>query len=227
MAQHSENDSKLDVLRSDLISASLARDALRFGSFTLKSGRQSPYFFNSGLLSTGPLLSLLASAYALLIAQEGYEFDVLFGPAYKGIVLSGATALCLHQDHGLDVGYAYNRKEVKAHGEGGWVVGEDTKGKRVLILDDVVTAGTAIREAIEGVKAAGGEVVGVVLMLDREELGGRKGTTSAVKELEEELGSKVRAVITMRGLMAWLEQQGRLKELESMKNYWEKYGIKE
>jgi orotate phosphoribosyltransferase len=187
---------------------------------------QSPYFFNSGLLSTGPLLSTLASAYAALIASSFPKFDVLFGPAYKGISLASATALCLYREQNISVGFAFNRKEMKTHGEGGSMIGADMDGKKVLVLDDVMTAGTAVREAISSIKVAGGEVIGVVLCLDREEVG--PGGTSAVKELENELGEgrKVKAVVRMQDLMDWLEKEGKHEELESMKNYWSQYGVK-
>jgi len=222
--------------REEFIASSLSIGALKFGSFILKSGRSSPYFFNAGLLCSGPLLNSLASAYATLIATQYPKdsFDVLFGPAYKGIALAGATALCLHRDHGISVSYAFNRKEVKTHGEGGWVVGADLKGKRVLILDDVITAGTAIREAIGGIQKEGGTIMGVVVALDREEVGGgvepAPGGKSAVKDVDETyLGGKgsVKAVVRMRDLMVWLEKNGQTESLASMRSYWEKYGVKD
>ncbi|KAG8932051.1 orotate phosphoribosyltransferase [Tulasnella sp. 418] len=157
------------------------------------------------------------------------EFDVLFGPAYKGITLAGATALCLHRDHNISVSYAFNRKEAKTHGEGGWVVGAPLNGKRVLILDDVITAGTAIREAVDGIRKEGGKVVGVVVCLDREEVGPNEGTTSAVQDVETNVlngEGPVKAVVRMRDLMKWLENEGLTTELESMKNYWNRYGVK-
>ena len=198
--------------------------------------RTSPYFFNAGLLCSGQLLNDLASAYATLIATEYPQdsFDVLFGPAYKGIALAGATALCLHRDYNTSVSYAFNRKEAKTHGEGGWVVGADLKGKRVLILDDVITAGTAIREAIDGINREGGTVVGVVVALDREEVGGGievlPGGKSAVKDVDEtflEGKGAVKAVVRMRDLMVWLKGEGRTDDLKSMQAYWEQYGVKD
>lgn len=208
--------------------------ALKFGSFTLKSGRTSPYFFNAGLLSTGPLLYTLASAYASTISNSLSsstsplpKFDVLFGPAYKGISLAACTALLLHKEHNLDVGFAYDRKEVKDHGEGGSMVGVSVEGKKVLILDDVMTAGTAIRGAIDLITKHGGEVIGVVLILDREEVG--KEGRSTVKEVEDIVGGpgRVTAILKMRDLMLWLEKSGQNESLGSMREYWEKYGIKE
>jgi len=221
----------LDKYQNDLIEHSMAVGALKFGSFTLKSGRQSPYFFNAGLLADGRVLDTLCTAYAKTIAESlkaGLpEFDILFGPAYKGIPFAACTALLLHRDHGIDVGYAYDRKEAKDHGEGGVTVGAPVKGKRVLILDDVATAGTAIRGAIDIVKREGGFVVGAVLLLDREEVG-REGQ-SMIDEVEGILSGKgsVPTILKMRHLMTWLERHGRTEELKHMQEYWEQYGVKE
>ncbi|KIO33699.1 hypothetical protein M407DRAFT_240894 [Tulasnella calospora MUT 4182] len=235
-ANQEEQRDPMEGFRSIFISDALSIGALKFGSFALKSGRSSPYFFNAGLLCSGPLLDTLASSYAALIATQypRDSFDVLFGPAYKGIALAGATALCLHRDHAISVSYAYNRKEAKTHGEGGWVVGAELKGKRVLILDDVITAGTAIRQAIDGITNEGGTVVGVVVALDREEVGGGievvPGGKSAVKDVDDTfLGGKgaVKAVVRMRDLIAWLDKNGRQDDVVSMQAYWEKYGVKD
>ncbi|EPQ53679.1 orotate phosphoribosyltransferase [Gloeophyllum trabeum ATCC 11539] len=224
----------LQPYQNELIAKSMSVGALKFGSFTLKSGRTSPYFFNAGLLSTGPLLYTLASAYASTISNSLSsstsplpKFDVLFGPAYKGISLAACTALLLHKEHNLDVGFAYDRKEVKDHGEGGSMVGVSVEGKKVLILDDVMTAGTAIRGAIDLITKHGGEVIGVVLILDREEVG--KEGRSTVKEVEDIVGGpgRVTAILKMRDLMLWLEKSGQNESLGSMREYWEKYGIKE
>ncbi|KAH9835344.1 orotate phosphoribosyltransferase [Rhodofomes roseus] len=223
--------SSLDKYQNDLIEHSMAVGALKFGSFTLKSGRLSPYFFNAGLLADGPVLDTLCTAYAKTIADSlkaGLpQFDILFGPAYKGIPFAACTALLLHRDHGIDVGYAYDRKEAKDHGEGGVMVGAPVKGKRVLVLDDVATAGTAIRGAIDVVKREGGNVVGAVLLLDREEVG-REGK-SMIEEVEGILSGKgsVPTILKMRHLMTWLEQHGRTEELKSMQEYWEQYGVKD
>jgi len=225
----------LECYQTQLVNDSLTAGALKFGSFTLKSGRVSPYFFNAGLISTGPLLNTLCTAYAHTIAKalsaprptQLPKFDVLFGPAYKGISLAAITAVLLHTQHQIDVGFAYDRKEAKDHGEGGRMVGIPVAGKRVLILDDVMTAGTAVRGAIEMIRQAGGEVVGVILALDREEIG-HEGK-SAVKELEEELGGegRVMAILRMRDLIAWLRSKGRDEDIERMQTYWEQFGIKE
>ncbi|EPS96879.1 hypothetical protein FOMPIDRAFT_1129505 [Fomitopsis schrenkii] len=220
----------LEKYQSDLIEHSMAAGALKFGFFTLKSGRLSPYFFNAGLLADGPVLDSLCTAYAKTIAdalKAGLpQFDILFGPAYKGIPFAACTALLLHRDHGIDVGYAYDRKEAKDHGEGGVTVGAPVKGKRVLILDDVATAGTAIRGAIDIVVREGGNVVGAVLLLDREEVG--KEGNSMIDEVEGILSGKgsVPTILKMRHLMAWLEQHGRNEELANMRQYWEQYGVK-
>ncbi|KAI0747017.1 orotate phosphoribosyltransferase [Daedaleopsis nitida] len=221
----------LQKYQTELIEHSLSAGALLFGSFTLKSGRLSPYFFNAGLLASGPVLDTLCSAYAATIAgalQSSLPpFDVLFGPAYKGIPLAAGTALLLHREHQIGVGFAYDRKEAKNHGEGGVLVGTPVKGKRVVILDDVATAGTAIRGAIDLVQREGGEVVGAVLLLDRQEMG--KEGRSTIAEVEELLGGKGRVptILTMKDLMLWLKAQGRTEELEKMQEYWEKYGAKE
>ncbi|KAF9020197.1 orotate phosphoribosyltransferase [Rhodocollybia butyracea] len=210
--------------------------ALKFGSFTLKSGRTSPYFFNAGLLSSGPILAVLSEAYAgtIVAAQQPSDsnisplpsFDVLFGPAYKGIPFAASTALTLHTAHSISVGFAYNRKEAKDHGEGGSIVGVPLNGQKVVILDDVMTAGTAVREAIELVRKEGGEVVGVVQCLDREEVG-KDGVSSTTKEVEELIGGRVKAILRMRDLIEWLAREGRTAEVGAMREYREKYGLKD
>ncbi|KAJ7512388.1 orotate phosphoribosyltransferase [Mycena galericulata] len=219
--------------QSDLIQHSMEIGALKFGSFTLKSGSVSPYFFNAGLLSSGPILAILSTAYAstIVAAQASTStplptFDVLFGPAYKGIPFAATTALMLHTQHDVSVGLAYDRKEVKDHGEGGNMVGVPVAGKKVVILDDVMTSGKAVRGAIDTVRAHGGEVVGVVQCLDREEIG-QDGASSTVKEIEGLIGQgRVQSILKMRDLIAWLEKNGMTEELASMKVYWDKYGLK-
>jgi orotate phosphoribosyltransferase len=185
------------------------------------------------LLSTGPILAALSNAYAETVVKSVSrthhpipQFDVLFGPAYKGIPFAATTALVLHTKHGMDVGFAHDRKEVKDHGEGGKMVGSDVRGKKVLILDDVMTSGKAVRGAIDMVKDAGGEVVGVVQMLNREEIGQDGGST--VKEVEGIIGGRpVVSILKMRDLMEWLQSKGMETELGSMKEYWNKYGLKD
>lgn len=215
--------------------ASPLRGVVSLVHVTRLGPRVSPYFFNAGLISTGPLLSSLGSAYSHTIANAlstpGSKrlpaFDVIFGPAYKGISLAAITAVLLHTQHNIDVGFAYDRKEAKDHGEGGRMVGVPVAGKRVLILDDVMTAGTAVRGALEMIRQAGGEVVGVVMALDREEIG-HEGK-SAIKELEAELGGegRVLAILRMRDLIAWLRDKGRYEDIERMEAYWEQFGVKE
>ena len=252
------SSSSLPPHKALLIKHAMSVDALKFGSFTLKSGRQSPYFFNAGLLCTGPILATLSAAYAQTIVDglKGYEesngseseasstsssslqagslppFDVLFGPAYKGIPFASTAALALFNQHSISVGFAYDRKEAKDHGEGGSLVGVAVKGKKVVILDDVMTSGKAIRGAIDKVVEAGGQVVGVVQALDREEVGGA-GTSvsgegrSTVQEIEDIVGKgRVVSILKMRDLMQWLEEQGYKGELEKMQEYRDKYGVK-
>lgn len=197
---------------------------LRFGEFTLKSGRTSPYFFNAGLFNSGHALAQLGRCYAQAIIDSGIEYDVLFGPAYKGIPVAAATVMALSIEHGQDVPYAFNRKEAKAHGEGGNIVGAPLAGQRVLIIDDVITAGTAIREAVDMIKAENAEPAGVLIALDRQEKG--QGELSAVQEVENDFGFKVSNIITMKNLIDYLsEDTSQADMLKLMKNYREQYGI--
>lgn len=179
----------------------LQHQVLKFGSFTLKSGRVSPYFFNLGQISSGGAMRRLAAAYAEALALDSVTFDVLFGPAYKGIPLSTAVA-CALAEQGRDVPYAYNRKEAKAHGEGGTLVGASLAGQKVVIVDDVLTAGTALREAVAMIRAAGGEPVAAVIALDRMERG--KGERSAVAEMEADTGVRVISLVSVREILAFL-----------------------
>jgi len=180
------------------IELALEREALRFGQFRLKSGRDSPYFFNAGLFSDGEAAATLGRCYAAAIVRSGLGFDMIFGPAYKGIPLATATAIGFAAHYGLTVPYAYNRKEAKEHGEGGLVVGAPLKG-RVLIVDDVITAGTAVRESLELIRRAGAEPVAVALALDREERG--QGDLSAVQELERDEGLRCVSIVTLSDLI--------------------------
>ena len=180
------------------IELALAREALRFGQFRLKSGRDSPYFFNAGLFSDGAAAAVLGRCYAAAIVRSGLEFDMIFGPAYKGIPLATAAAIALASHHGLTVPYAFDRKEAKEHGEGGVVVGAPLHG-RVLIVDDVITAGTAVRASLELIRRAGAEPVGVALALDREERG--RGDLSAVQELERVEALKCVSIVTLSDLI--------------------------
>ena len=196
----------MTALRDRFVAEMIERDVLKFGDFTLKSGRKSPYFFNLGSIDDGAGLSLLGSAYAQAIVDSHLPLpDVVFGPAYKGIPIAVATATALHTEHGRDVGVAYNRKEAKTHGEGGLLVGRAIRG-RVLIVDDVMTAGTAVTEAVDIVRAAGGELSGVLVALDRQEAIA-PGVT-AVTRMAAELGAPVFAIATLADVIAYLDRHG-------------------
>lgn len=209
--------------QQEFIEFALQREVLRFGEFTLKSGRISPYFFNAGLFNSGKALARLGRYYAQTIVDSGVQFDVLFGPAYKGIPLAAATAVALAEQHDIDVPYAFNRKEAKAHGEGGNIVGAPLQGK-VLIIDDVITAGTAIGEAMDIIEANGASPAGVVIALDRQEKG--KGELSAIQEVENNYGIPVHSIIQLELLIEYLSKQtGMEDKLEAVKAYRAQYGI--
>ncbi len=195
---------------------------LRFGEFKLKSGRTSPYFFNAGLFHSGKALSALGKFYADAIQQANLEFDVLFGPAYKGIPLVSTTAVALADRHNRDVPWSFNRKEAKDHGEGGNIVGAPLRG-RVLIIDDVMTAGTAIRESVELIRAAGATPCGVVIALDRQERG--QGERSAVQEVEQVLGLPVTSILKLTDLIAHLQARGDEQQLAALRQYRNEYGV--
>jgi orotate phosphoribosyltransferase len=196
---------------------------LRFGEFTLKSGRVSPYFFNAGLFNSGYALAELGSCYAQTILDENIDYDVLFGPAYKGIPLVAAIAYALSANHGIDMPYAFNRKEAKDHGEGGSIVGAELGGK-VLIVDDVITAGTAIREAVEIIKAAGATTSAVMIALDRQEKG--QSELSAIQEVQRDYGIDVFSIISMQDVIDYLSADSSAQEcLEAMQVYRSQYGI--
>lgn len=188
----------------DFIRLAIKYQALQFGAFTLKSGRLSPYFFNAGLFNTGAAIAALGRYYAAAIINSKVEFDMLFGPAYKGIPLAAATAVALADEYGKDMPYAYNRKEAKSHGEGGMIVGAPMVGK-VLIIDDVITAGTAIREVMTLIDAYGAEPAGVVVGLNRQERG--KGDLSAIQEVEQEFSIPVINIAAVEHIIAYLEEQ--------------------
>ncbi|MCB1687355.1 MAG: orotate phosphoribosyltransferase [Halioglobus sp.] len=196
-------------------------DVLKFGEFTLKSGRTSPYFFNAGAFASGEALAVLGRCYAQCIVDSGVQFDILLGPAYKGIPLAAATAVALADHHGRDVAFAYNRKEAKAHGEGGTLVGAPLRG-RVLVIDDVITAGTAVREVIGMIQTAGAELAGVVIGLDRQERGA--GELSAVQEVEKTQNVPVLSIINMAHIIAYLESADQ-GPLAAMQTYRERYGV--
>lgn len=209
---------------SDFVSFCLDLGVLRFGSFTLKSGRQSPYFFNAGLFNTGGAIAKLGRFYAQAIVDSAIPFDMLFGPAYKGIPLVTSAAVALADAHGRDLPWAFNRKEAKAHGEGGNIVGAALKG-RVLIVDDVITAGTAIRESVDIIRAAGATPAGIVLALDREEKG--KTELSAVQEIKAQFGLPVASIVRLADLIEHLRSAAGSKEtLTAIEKYRAEYGIR-
>lgn len=210
-------------LKLEFLELALEYRVLRFGSFTLKSGRVSPYFFNAGLFDSGRALACLGRCYAQAIVDSSIEFDMLFGPAYKGIPLASVTAAALAEHHGLDVPFAFNRKEVKDHGEGGAIIGAALEG-RVLILDDVITAGTAIREAAAIIARDGAKIAGVMVALDRQERG--TGELSAVQEVEKTLEIPVLALITLENLIDYLKsQENQEAKLDELCRYRSRYGV--
>ena len=213
----------MEKYQEDFLSFAIDIGVLKFGEFTLKSGRKSPYFFNSGLFNTGLSLSKLGSFYAQSIVASNIEFDMVYGPAYKGIPLASAMVVALANDFSKDVPYAFNRKEIKDHGEGGIIVGAPLKGK-VLIIDDVISAGTSVRESIDIIKAQGAEPAGVIIALDRQERG--KGDTTAIQEVENEFGIPVTSIVRLGNLINYLEQKGGSQQyVDAIKSYREKYGV--
>lgn len=213
----------MKAYQQDFLQFATDLGVLRFGDFTLKSGRASPYFFNAGLFQTGSALSRLGKFYAQAIADSGLAFDMLFGPAYKGIPLATAVAIALYEHHGKDYPYAFNRKEAKAHGEGGTIVGAPLRG-RVLVVDDVITAGTAIRESADIVAAAEATLAGVAISLDRQERG--TGSQSAVQEIESLYGI---SVISIVGLNEVIDHVGKhlddVELLGRVRAYRDQYGV--
>jgi len=210
------------------VDLALARSALRFGRFTLKSGRESPYFFNAGLFNDGESLATLGQCYAEALSRSALPFDMLFGPAYKGIPLVASTAIALAVQQGRNVPWAFNRKEAKDHGEGGQIVGTPLAGK-VVIVDDVITAGTAIRESVELIRRAGAEPVGVLLAVDRQERG--QGERSAVQEVEAEFGLRCVSLLTLTDLIDILADPNASRpalpaeQLAALREYRARYGI--
>jgi orotate phosphoribosyltransferase len=213
----------MKAYQREFIEFALEKQVLKFGEFTLKSGRKSPYFFNAGLFNTGSDLARLGRFYAAALADSGIEFDVLFGPAYKGIPIATTTAVALADHHNIDTPYCFNRKEAKAHGEGGSLVGSDLQG-RIMLVDDVITAGTAIRESMEIIQHQGADLAGVLVAIDRQEKG--KAELSAIQEVERDFGCRVTAIVSLSDLIAYLEEQGNASEhLESVKAYRAEFGI--
>jgi orotate phosphoribosyltransferase len=213
----------MHAYQREFIEFALAKKVLRFGEFTLKSGRISPYFFNAGLFNTGGDLAKLGRFYAQALVNSGIEFDVLFGPAYKGIPIATTTAVALADHHQRDVPYCFNRKETKTHGEGGQLVGSPLQGN-IMLVDDVITAGTAIRESMTIIQAQGANLAGVLIALDRQEKG--QGELSAIQEVERDFNTQVVAIITLNDLISYLEQQpNQTDSLNAIKRYRDNYGI--
>ncbi|PQZ94295.1 MULTISPECIES: orotate phosphoribosyltransferase [Pseudomonas] len=214
----------MQAYQRDFIRFAIDRGVLRFGEFTLKSGRTSPYFFNAGLFNTGSALAQLGRFYAAAIVESGISFDVLFGPAYKGIPLAAATAVALAEHHGQDLPWCFNRKEAKAHGEGGSLVGAPLKGD-VLIIDDVITAGTAIREVMQIIASQdGAKAAGVLIALNRQERG--NGELSAIQEVERDFGIPVVSIVSLNQVLQFLEDDPQLKQhLPAVQAYREQFGV--
>ena len=207
----------------DFISFALSAGVLRFGEFTLKSGRISPYFFNAGLFNTGEHLARLGRCYAQAIVDSGSNFDVLFGPAYKGIPLAAATSIALADHHQRNLPWCFNRKEAKDHGEGGNLVGAALSGD-IMVIDDVITAGTAIRESVEIIESAKATLSGIIIALDRQERG--RDQRSAIQEVEESLGITVISIVTLAHLLEYLQNTpGQQENLARITAYQQQYGV--
>lgn len=213
----------MKAYQRQFIEFALSKQVLKFGEFTLKSGRTSPYFFNAGLFNMGRDLALLGRFYAAALMDAAIEFDVLFGPAYKGIPIATTTAVALAEHHDRDVPYCFNRKEAKDHGEGGSLVGSPLVG-RIMLVDDVITAGTAIRESMDIISAQGASLAGVLIALDRQERG--RGELSAIQEVERDYACKVISIITLEDLITYLQEKPEMAEhLTAVQTYRDRYGV--
>lgn len=209
--------------QKEFIEFAIEKQVLKFGEFTLKSGRISPYFFNAGLFNTGRDLARLGRFYAAALQDSGIAYDLLFGPAYKGIPIATTTAVALSNDYDLDVPYCFNRKEAKTHGEGGSLVGSELAGK-IMLVDDVITAGTAIRESMDIINANNAQLAGVLIALDRQEKG--KAELSAIQEVERDYDAKVISIVQLADVVSYLETLPEMQQhLQSVKAYRAKYGI--
>ena len=213
----------MKAFQRDFLEFAIERGVLKFGEFTLKSGRVSPYFFNAGLFNRGGDLAKLGRFYADALMDAGVAFDVLFGPAYKGIPIATTTAVALADSHKLDVPYCFNRKEAKTHGEGGNLVGSPLEGK-VMLVDDVITAGTAIRESMTLIEQQQASLSGVLIALDRQERG--NGELSAIQEVERDFGTQVISIVSLADVVAYLTEKGGFdSEISAINTYRENYGI--
>lgn len=213
----------MQAYQREFIEFALERNVLKFGQFTLKSGRTSPYFFNAGMFNTGGDLAKLGQFYAQALVSSGIDFDVLFGPAYKGIPIATTTAVALADKHGLDVPYCFNRKEAKTHGEGGNLVGSPLQGD-IMLVDDVITAGTAIRESMALIAENKANLAGVLIALDRQERG--QGELSAIQEVERDFDTKVVSIVCLADLVEYLKTQADMSEhLANIEQYRQDYGI--
>nr|WP_237132645.1 orotate phosphoribosyltransferase [Pseudohongiella sp. O18] len=222
---HEEQEMTLKPYQMRFLEYAIEHNILKFGEFTLKSERVSPYFFNAGLFNTGEALAFIGSCYASMLASCGLDYDLLFGPAYKGIPLVSVSAAALASEHGINKPYSFNRKEAKAHGEGGNIVGSPLQG-RVMIVDDVITAGTAIREVMSMIKQADAKPAGILVALDRQERG--QGELSAIQEIEKEYHVPVLSLINLNQIMDFLLYQDdeELKAfLPAIRNYRQRYGV--
>lgn len=213
----------MESYKIEFIKFALSRNVLKFGEFALKSGRKSPYFFNAGLFSTGADLARLGEFYAKAIQSSAVDFDVIFGPAYKGIPIATSVSIALFNQFNRDTPVCFNRKEAKDHGEGGTLVGSPLEG-RIMLVDDVITAGTAIRESMEIIQAHGATLAGVLISLDRQERG--RADISAIQEVERDYGCQVISIITLKDLIAYLEERPEMADhLAAVQAYREEYGI--
>ncbi|WP_187985363.1 orotate phosphoribosyltransferase [Vibrio metschnikovii] len=213
----------MKAYQREFIEFALEKEVLKFGEFTLKSGRKSPYFFNAGLFNTGRDLARLGRFYAAALVDAGIKFDVLFGPAYKGIPIATTTAVALADHHDVDTPYCFNRKEAKDHGEGGNLVGSPLEG-RIMLVDDVITAGTAIRESMEIIQANGAQLAGVLVAIDRQEKG--KGELSAIQEVERDFGCQIISIVSLGDLVTYLKEQGGDPvQLAAVEAYRAQYGV--
>lgn len=213
----------MKAYQKEFIEFAIEKQVLKFGEFTLKSGRISPYFFNAGLFNTGRDLARLGRFYAAALQDSGIAYDLLFGPAYKGIPIATTTAVALSNDYDLDIPYCFNRKEAKTHGEGGSLVGSELSGK-IMLVDDVITAGTAIRESMDIINANHAQLAGVLIALDRQEKG--KAELSAIQEVERDYDAKVISIVQLADVVNYLETLPEMQQhLQSVQAYRVKYGI--